>query len=79
MTACPTCGLGGGGEVTHLCAPPADHPSRTEREQPTEAAYRCRDCDRPWMVWSFEGIPINGVDDVRVCRFCGADGARRVR
>ena len=76
MTNCPTCGKGGGAEVTHLCA---DHPDRTERDQPTEAAYRCRRCDRPWMVWTFEGIPINGDSDVQVCRFCGADGARRIR
>lgn len=56
---------------------PADHPSR-DREQPVEAAYRCRKCDRPWIVFAVEGEPTDGIDP-RVCRFCGAGDARRIR
>lgn len=60
--------------------PPADHPRR-EREQPTEAAYRCvnPDCGRPWIVFAVEGEPTDGVVDPRECRFCGAPDARRTR
>lgn len=58
---------------------PADHPKRGEREQPTEAAFRCRECDTPWVVFAVEGEPTDGVLDPRTCRYCGAGDARRVR
>lgn len=58
---------------------PADHPLRAERDQPVEAAYRCRECDRPWIIFAVHGEPGDGIDDPKVCRFCGAPGARRVR
>lgn len=57
---------------------PADHPKRDKREQPTEAAYRCQECDTPWVIFAVEGEPTDGIDPRR-CRFCGADDARRVR
>lgn len=53
--------------------PPADHPRR-DREEPTEAAYRCRECDRPWIIFAVEGEPADGVNP-RECRFCGAPDA----
>lgn len=58
---------------------PADHPARTKREPLTEAAYRCVECDRPWVVFAVEGEPTDGVDP-RKCRFCDSETpARRIR
>lgn len=57
---------------------PADHPSR-DRGDLVEAAYRCRECDTPWVVFAVEGEPTDGVLDPRECRFCGAPDARRIR
>lgn len=53
------------------------HPRR-DREEPTEAAYRCRECDRPWIIFAVEGELADGVNP-RECRFCGAPDARRTR
>lgn len=56
---------------------PADHPSR-DRGELVEAAYRCRECNAPWIIFAVEGEPTDG-EDPRTCRFCGAEDARRVR
>jgi len=60
-------------------SPPADSPKRDRGTELVEAAYRCIDCDRPWVVFAVHGEPTDGVDDPRTCRFCGAPNARRVR
>lgn len=39
---------------------PADHPDR-DRDELVEAAYRCRECDAPWIVFAVEGEPTDGV------------------
>ena len=67
MTACPTCGKGGGGEVTHLCA---HHPDRAEREPITYAKFDCVDCAGKWTIAVIEGeLP----KDADRCR-CGSPG-----
>lgn len=58
---------------------PADDPKREREGEMCEAAYRCRKCGLPWLIFAVHGEPTDGIDDPRVCRFCGADGARRVR
>ena len=58
---------------------PADSSKRDRGTELVEAAYRCRECDRPWIVFAVHGEPTDGVDDPRQCRFCGAGDARRVR
>jgi hypothetical protein len=60
---------------------PANSPKRDREGEMCEAAYRCvnPECLRPWVVFAVHGEPTDGIDDPRVCRFCGADGARRVR
>lgn len=63
---------------SYSIVPRADHPDRLEREQPVEAGFRCRECDRPWIIFAFEGEPLDGSNP-RDCRFCGAGNARRIR
>lgn len=64
-----------GSEVTL----PANHPDRDKRDPLVEAAYRCRECNRPWLVWAVHGEPTDGVDDPRKCRFCEDGIGRRIR
>ena len=58
---------------------PADHPDRDKRDPLVEAAYRCDECNRPWLVWAVHGEPTDGVDDPRKCRFCEGGIGRRIR
>lgn len=54
---------------------PANHPRRIDltREGIQELAFRCDSCNRPWVVFVFEGV----AD--RECPFCKEGYGERVR
>jgi hypothetical protein len=58
---------------------PANDPKREREGEMCEAAYRCRECGLPWLIFAVHGEPTDGVDDPRKCRFCEDGIGRRIR